>query len=231
MEASQIIADFRREADDNVSPYHNSPETVLAWLSEAEREAAVRARLIYDRSTPGIARVDLVPGQSEYALSPLWFDIDEVYLDRSDLLPGYRPKRLCRHDTRQVQGRDLHRPSSNLHGYAIDGQKLTVFPVPDTSYGAAMYPSKLLLGGYRLPLYDIEDLSDEPEIPVVHHDGLVQWMLYRCYSQVDTELYDQDRGARAYNIFESRFGERPSANALRMQAEGRRWTTRPASYP
>lgn len=229
MEAEQIIRDFRREADDEVEPYFYKPEDVLFWLSEAEREAAVRARLIYDRSTPDISRIAIVAGQVEYALSPLWFDIDEVYVDRSTLLPGQRPRRLCRYDTRQVQGRDLHRDAANVHGYIIDGQRLTLFPVPDAGY--MLYPSFLMLGGYRLPRFDIEAMDDEPEIPAVHHDGLVQWMLYRAFSRRDMETNNEAKAAQAFQLFEARFGERPSANALRMQAEGRRWTTRPATYP
>lgn len=229
MEAQQIIRDFRREADDEVKPYFYKPEDVLFWLSEAEREAAVRARLIYDRSTSELARVTLEAGRVEYPLNPLWFDIDEVYLDRSTLLPGHRPRRLCRYDSRQIQGRDLYRQGANLHGYIIDGQKLTVFPVPDDGY--TLYPSILLIGGYRLPLYDIESDDDEPEIPAVHHDGLVQWMLYRAFSRRDMETNNEAKAAQAFQLFEARFGERPSANALRMQAEGRRWTTRPATYP
>lgn len=246
MEASKIIADARREVDDRTPPYHVEDEDFFEWLSEAEREAAIRGRLLFEYVNPDLCEITIVPGQARYALDPRWFAIEAVALDRTQNNPGSDVVSLQPVNTLQSQLAYRRGPSSapipnlpwwfykngcRLETFSVDGSTITVGPTPDDTYGASIQPGVLRLAGYRMPLFDIESNDDEPEIPAVHHDGLVQWMLYKFFSQKDEEFKDDKRAALAFNLFEARFGPRPTAVEMRKQAERRRWTTRPARYP
>lgn len=244
MEARQIIDDFRREADDRVEPYHASNEDCLAWLSEAEREAALRARLIYEHVNADLCAIQVVPNQASYSIDPRWFAVEAVALDRTASMPGSEIKPLAPINTLQAATRGVRvggsmppipnqpwwfygKGNSRVEAFSIDGQTLTLFCTPDTTFDVSQRPAAIHLAGYRLPLYDLEDLADEPEIPAMHHDGLVHWLLYRNFSRKDLELQDDQRAMRALAMFEQRFGPRPSAVQLRKFAERRRWTTVP----
>ena len=54
MTLEELIASFREDATDKVGPYLWEDETVTRWLNEAQDEAAVRARLLLDDSTPAV---------------------------------------------------------------------------------------------------------------------------------------------------------------------------------
>lgn len=239
MEAADIIAAFRQRADDATAPYLYTDEDALRWASEAEREACIRANLIFDRSKPSVCFVPVLPGITSYALNPLIVDVAAVYLDRAAQYPGMNRLALDRADqsnqrARFRRGRDYGNDlgyrddfglGTHVRMYSIDGQTLQLYGTPDTTFAAMPSLSYLRLEVYRLPLEAMESPSDEPEIPVVHQDGLVDWMLYRAFSGKDGEELDDRRAVQALTLFTQRFGDRPSANQMRMQAEGRRWTT------
>jgi hypothetical protein len=85
----------------------------------------------------------------------------------------------------------------------------------------------LQLAVYRLPLSPMEADEDTPEIDEQHHDGLVDWMVYKAYQTKDGEQGDRERSQDALALFEARFGPRDSADVRRRQNERRRVTTRP----
>lgn len=244
MEARQIVDIFRREADDRIEPYIAPDEDCLVWLSEAEREAALRARLIYEHVNPELSTITLVPNQASYSIDPRWFAVEAVALDRTASMPGSRIKPLSPVNSLQATSRGVRSGGSTppipnqpwwfyetgngrVEAFAVDGQTLTLFGTPDTTFDPTQYPGVIRLAGYRLPLYDIEDISDEPEIPAMHHEGLAYWMLYRHFARKDEEIQDEARSERYLAKFEQRFGPRPTAVQLRNFAERRRWTTVP----
>lgn len=242
MEGADLIETFRQRTDDCAEPHLFRTSDVLRWASEAEREACLRAKLIFDRTKPSVCLIRVLPGVVMYKLHPLIIEVAAVYLDRSPQFPGWHRKKLGNVD--QSNAYRGHRPRDygnfagfvtdfsghvGVHRYSIDGNTLQLYGTPDSGYGPALYPSLpyslLRLEVYRLPLDNIETPADEPEIPVMHQDGLVDWMLYRAYSTVDSDGQSDPRAAAAEARFEARFGPRPTANQVRMQAEGRRWTT------
>lgn len=238
MEGEDFIRTFRQRADDNASPRPLfSDAQILAFASEAEKEAAFRAKLIFDTSRPSICFIPVLAGVTEYKLDPRIIEVASVRLDRSAQYPGMHPRHLRLVDqSNAIRGRrirdygncagliDEFGLGSRLSLYAIDGETLRLYGVPDTTY-ITTPASYLRLEVYRLPLEDLSEKFDEFEIPHVHQDGLMDWALYRAYGNKDGEEVDDNRSSLAYARFEQRFGPRKSASAHRMQQEGRRWTT------
>ena len=54
MNLAALIAQFRADADDSVSPYLWPDASVKRWLNEAVAEAALRARLLHESSSTTI---------------------------------------------------------------------------------------------------------------------------------------------------------------------------------
>ncbi len=219
MDLGGLIAEARVRADDAVEPFLTPDATFARWASEAEREACVRGRLLLE--TAAIARVTSIPvvaGIAEYPIDPAvhWIDaatfvpttgkareLDMVGLDWIREQAGWNPRQCTRPDALADNGRN----------------RLRIFPIPAA-------PGTLQLTVYRYPLYPMEDAGDEPEIRDEHHMGLVDWMMFRYWSQKDSEIYDPQRAAQAEADFEDRFGKRNSAGVMRRHRERRRVTTR-----
>ena len=70
MTLAQLIAQFRREADDEVAPYLFSDAVVTDWLNEAVDEACVRSLLIKDWSTTAVCNIAITAGTSTYSTHP-----------------------------------------------------------------------------------------------------------------------------------------------------------------
>lgn len=203
----------REWLDDAVEPYLVTDEALARHLSEAEREAAVRARLIRDAVT-----VPAVAGTASYTLDSKVFWID--WASFAAIGNHHRQIQLTGIDFIQHEGlqhRDAGRPRFAVHDQTR--RQIALYPAPASG-------GTLALTVYRLPSFDLEDDDDEPEIHEVHHDGLPAWACWRVFSDKDTELYDEAKASTALSEFVARFGDRCSASAMQRHAERRRITTR-----
>lgn len=216
-EASALLAEYRRRADDRAEPYFMSDAQVLALLTEAEQEACQRSHPIFDCDTAEVVEYAIAAEQSSVALDPRVLRVDHATFTPAGALRGCRMELTGIDAIRDMQdGRTVisSRPSHAAHS---GRSTLTLYPAPS---GAGT----LSLDVYRLPLYDIETESDEPEIPAELHMGLVDWVLYRVYDTPDMELTDPQRAQRALADFTVRFGERRTGDAQRRHRERRRVT-------
>lgn len=219
MDVAALLVEYRRRADDLVEDFHTSDEEAIRFAAEAEREAALRGRLLRDFSTPNVSVYTITAGQTTVRLSPLVLLIDSATFKPAT---GGRSRPLCRvgMDTIQSKCDWESRVETFVEAVAMqDRRTLRLFPGSRTG-------GTLTLGVYRLPKTDLAHSSDDPEIAEEHHDGLVDWMLYRTWSAKDSEQEDPKRAAQALADFTERFGERPTAGQLRMLQERRRRTTR-----
>lgn len=219
MELEALFAEYRRQADDNASPQLTSDETLFGWVNEAEREAAIRASLLFD-DTSAFLSIPVIAGTHTYSLDPRIHAIENVSLQ---LTAGGRPTELDLVGMDEIRSRcdwktKTGRPTHAIH---IDRLHLRIWPTPSTYYAGT-----LALEVYRHPYVEMDQPDDEPEIPAEHHLGLVDWLLWRTFSQKDGEQYDPGRANDALARFEERFGERDSADVMRRKRERSRVTTR-----
>lgn len=226
MDLSALVARFRTLSGDRAVPPLWPTRDVVAFFNEAEREAAERGRLLYERLDPAMTRIEMIPGQRDYRLHPALFDVEVVAIHRPGS-NGQAHRNLVRCNREDMQWSLTNRP--NLSGWAdnfliygdasgdgAEGKHLVIDRLPAEAGGV------LVLEGYRYPREKMADPGDEPEIAARHHDALVHWALAVAYRTRDMEGDAEQRALRHEAEFAARFGERPDANVLRKHVERRR---------
>lgn len=200
MTNDDLIAEFRVESDDFGPPPISSDDQLLVWLGEAQTEAAIRARLLYEDSDAAICDVAFTTGQTTRPLHEAVIEVtharwvptsdpactinlvlkDRLELDKID--PDWRSR--------------TGEPEFLVHD---DERVRLVPPAPEAGI--------VRIECTRLPENEVfTDGSQTPEIAGVHHRHLVQWALYRHFSRPDADTEDKDRAARALANFTLHFG-------------------------
>lgn len=209
MVLEQLIAQFRVDADDLIGPYLWSNEWVSGWLSEAQNEAAIRGRMIFEASNPLINEIPVLSGTASYLLHPSLYELELVRFRRTGEARSAKLQLVSREDLDAVR-LDWRDESDAVIEFAIqDDTRITLVPRP-------LQDGLLMLEGYRLPLKALENDTDKPEIHPMHHRHLVQWALHRAFSRPDAESIDPQRSVQAYAEFERYFGARPDADMRRI---------------
>lgn len=207
---------------------------VTSFLNEAEREAAERARLLFDDTTPEVCQILLLPNVRRYRLHPKVFDVSAAAIERAESLHGER-RALCRWgeaDMRELIDRrpnyfgwgDAFAVGGQASGDGFDGMFIDLDRRPQVAGGI------LHLSTYRYPLADLEVPVDEPEIAPRDHDALVHWALHAAYQTRDMEGSAAQRAAFHEAEFEKRFGSRDDANVRRKKVRHRAPVTRPIRF-
>lgn len=211
MNLGDLKKQFRILTDDLAAPYLWDDPAITVYANEAVKEAATRARLIYDTETPDVTELSFTSGQSELELSPLILKVDRAIVvgDNKRAL-RFRPSWWL--DEHWPGWRDFG--PTEPRAYFDDEKKLTLVAAPS-------YDGTLKLAVYRLPLEDMEDNGDEPEIHARHHFALLHWMEHLAYSKRDADAQDQKRADAAEAAFAGYFGVRRDANVQRKQRERR----------
>jgi hypothetical protein len=209
----ELEKDFRATAQDKVGPeFLFDRADVARWLIEAEQEACIRGRLLHDSSTPAVCEIPVVAGVSSYPLHAALYEIDHLGLK----LSGATDRRRVQLVSKEWLDEHLNgwRDRSGTPEYAIQGDtSLRLVPRPDAA-------ATLLLEGYRLPIRGLTaDAKSKPEIFQAHHRHLVNWALYRAFSQPDSETMDLGRAGDAEAAFTAYFGPRPDSDLRRLTQE------------
>lgn len=207
----QLIEDAREELDDGAARGLWTKERITKLYNEAIFEGNRRMRCITDDSTPAVCKIDLVAGQAEYPLHP------SIIVIRRAVLASNRSTPLCRTtvvamDTNFCGWRD--RASTPRYVVRSLKNKLIVSPTPTAA-------DTLELIVWRDPLEEdlLEGDNDTPEdagMDAAHHHMLVHWVCFRAFLKHDAEA-EMPATARIHlDLFESYFGERPTARELQQ---------------
>ena len=207
MNLEQLIEQFRIDADDMQSPPLWESEWIAAWLTEAQEQAAMRARLLMDDYTPAVTQIAVTEGVASYQLHPKLYEIAVI-----DFVPatGYvQPVYLTSREKLDSDRNGWRNEPPGIPCCAIQTDtSLRLVPVPSVN-------GTLRLEAYRLPLKALVNDNDKPEIHEAHHRHLVHWALHRAFSKPDSEAIDKDRAALAEAAFTDYFGRRPDADLRR----------------
>ena len=209
MNLEELIASFREDSADKVEPYLWEDETVTRWLNEAQDEAAVRARLLLDDSTPAVTTIAVEVGKASYQLHPKVYEIAHLQWQASAAAHRAKPVDLVTREwlDRKHPGWRSRIDCDALYAIQSEGA-LRMVPVPKEA-------GKLVLEAYRLPLKPLTNETDKPEIHAASHAYLVYWALHRAFSQPDSDGFDPQRAATAEAEFTGYFGARPDADLRR----------------
>ena len=202
MNLGELKTAFRNDVDDTATPYLWSDEELERYLNDAEREACRRARLLVDSDVAEICKINVTAGKSTYEL-----DNRIIFIRRAKLTSQSRP--LTRMSFRDM---DEFRPgwesstASRATHFITDWKTghIRIFPTPTQA-------DTLWLTGVRLPMQDMADQYDEPEINVRYHESLVHWAKHRAYLKKDAETLNEAESKKHLDAFEKEFGPKSSA--------------------
>ncbi len=215
MTLAQLRALYRALARDEAQPYLASDTLLTTFFNEAVDEAATRARLIHDDSTPEVCQIEvdeLTPDAgdypSTYTLHPALYELSSVRLFTPADTTEPTKLDLVSREWLDANVRDW-RESTEEPRYAIqDDTTLRIVPTPRAA-------GLLKLEGYRTPLTALSADADVPAINGGHHRHLVQWVIYRVFGLPDTELFDANKSMKALAEFEGYFGIRVDSDLRR----------------
>lgn len=147
MNLAQLIAEYRSKANDTAQPPACDNIEVLAWLDDAEREAAVRAHLLFDDTTTAIREVAVVTNTAAYAKHALALNVKRAVLEDAD---GNRlPLVVTNRADMDAMDDDWEGNDAGEPKYLVDEEStLTLVPTPAEDY-------TLYLSLFRLPLEDM----------------------------------------------------------------------------
>lgn len=202
MKLKELISECRSRLDDKAAPFLWSGDELTRWINEAVDEAALRARLIYDETSP-LTRIQVAANRATYPLDNKIFMVDRVIL-------GSTGNELCRTNQPDLDDSVCHwRTIVGTPQWFIDEQ----------SY-LRLYPMSAVADTVQLAVWRTSDCplkadEDVPEIPPRHHMNLIEWVRFRAYSKQDADTKDDQKAAEGLSLFTQAFGERPDANVQR----------------
>jgi hypothetical protein len=216
---AELRTALRQRLDDLASPQLWSDDELTAYLNEAQREAAERALLLYDSSS-SVTQLRVSAGTALYNVDPLVLRIDRAVLASNGNV-------LRRTTTDELDNEVCHWLYIDAYGVASantpwelrTGQprgyieqigSIRLVPIPTSD-------DLVKLSLWRVPLEDMADDGDEPEIPPRHHARLIDWGERCAYLKRDSDTYDANKAALAEARFTAFFGERPDANVQRKR--------------
>lgn len=222
MTLAELIRNFRRLVQDVREPYLFPNDDIADWLIEAEQEACIRGRLIYEASNEQICRITLSPGKTTYRLHPAIYEIERIAYVRDPLPPDEeydQPARPRQSPITLVSREELEHHRSDWREYdgdpefAIqDDTGLTFTPI---RYGTPL--GHIWIEGYRLPIRGLNrDRQSTPEIHPAHHRFLVEWALYQALRLPDADTINLGRSEEALFRFTQYFGIRPDVDLRRQ---------------
>lgn len=200
-----LISAFRARTDDATEPHLWSDDEVALYLNEAQADAAQRAKLIRDTTTPEVTQIAVTASGTDY---PLHASVLSV--ERAKLASQSRPLEPI-----TVAELDASYPGwENMVGqpkfYVEDNGRIRLVP-------QSPMDDTLSLTVFRLPLVEMKQDTDAPEIHAKYHYRMLDWALRCAYLKQDSETLDKGKAGEYQAMFEQSFGMLPDANVQRKQ--------------
>lgn len=210
MNLGELRSRLRIRLDDTAEPYLYDDDTLRDALNDAVRQAAIRKRLVLDRSTSACCRFAVAIDQSKVRMHPRMLAI------RTARWSGAPRPLLLR--TLKMLERDYpdwpQQPAQETPAILVvdaDTGSVMLWPTPSEA-------GTLELAIWRAPL-DAEELEDEGDDPLVDelfHIDLLDWAEHYVYLTKDGEAGDPQRAAAAEQRFTQKFGPQPNAHSMKL---------------
>lgn len=176
-----------------------SDELLTIYANEAQDEACRRAALLRD-AVSDMCTVTFAAGDEAVALNP---KIVRALSARVDGNPATVVSEEVMNHMHPAWMEDTRRASPTHLVSGVTTGMLHLWPIPASA-------GTVRLTVQRLPLKQMANDVDKPEIRQELHPALVDWMLYRAFSRLDTDLYNDAKAKIALDRFEAEFGGKTS---------------------
>lgn len=207
MNLEQLTAQFRVDADDLTEPHFWEAEWIATWLTEAQAEATIRKRLLYEASNPAVCQIAVAANAPTHDLHKSLFELVHLRFQATGATTSSVLTIKAREELDRI--RPGWRDETGTPRHAIqDDTRITLVPRPELA-------GTLHIEGYRVPLKALENDTDKPELNEAHHRHLVHWALHRAFSKPDSETIDAKRAETAEAAFTRYFGPSPDADLRR----------------
>ena len=207
MNLEQLIQQFRVDADDLTEPHFWDAEWIAAWLTEAQAEAAIRGRLLYEADNAAVCQIAVAANAATHDLHKSLFELVHLRFQATGATTSSVVTIKAREELDRI--RPGWRDETGTPRHAVqDDTRITLVPRPELA-------GTLHVEGYRVPLKALENDTDKPELHEAHHRHLVHWALHRAFSKPDSETIDPQRAATAEAAFTRYFGPSPDADLRR----------------
>lgn len=205
MQLKDLIRSARVSANDMQLIVFSDDVDLIRWANEAQAEAAIRGRLLFEGINPRMCEIAVDAGTQVYKLDPLWHQITLATLVLDSNTNCKKDLPLRTRDDITLEKPDW-RTNTDREPFALvlDDKVATIA-------GLLTGPGTLYLEGYRLPV-QMESIDAVPEISEQHHVYLPHWMLHRMYEVPDSEIFNQDKSEKALTKFTAYFGPRPDSD-------------------
>ena len=218
MRAEEIVDIARRYLDDRKETASTtlwSDDELIYYLNLAERKFCKDTLILTDMTTQAITEISILSSTPEinYLLDKRILKIDSARLItkgwhlRRDTISNFERDPLW--DTR------VGTPSK----YCVDAQRGYITLDRLTSIN-----DTIKLRVRRMPLVDINDAADIPEIPEQYHEYLVEGILYHAYMKQDVEAFDMAKASTYLAIFEN------NLERLRIEEQNYQYTNMSSGF-
>jgi hypothetical protein len=200
MTTAELIELFRGLSADNTPKYLWSDALLCRLASEAEKEAAVRSRLLVDSLTPDLCVKELDAGTRFLELDPR-----VVFIRRVKLASKEMPlAKIHRKDLDMIQPGWEDAPAGDTTNYCGNYTNGRIYFVQPLEADDTI---RLTVVREPLAALALSGPAVNPEIPAYYHEKLVHWMFWRALYMRDVEeKYDPVAAKEQYNQFEGVFG-------------------------
>lgn len=213
MNVSELIQRFRQDMDDDIKSLGGDdgdqawpPDIVNKYVDDAEREAAERGRLLFDRITSSVCRIPVVTTHPAYNLSELITEVTRVDFFVDDV----HQFQVAIHNRKE-----LERLQPNWRTDNFPSTQAIIIDDSTVELAGAITENGLLhLEVYRYPLVPASQ-SDKFEIAARNHIHLLDWMKHLAYNKRESDIYSPQLAKEFEERFTSRFGFEKGAKTWR----------------
>lgn len=225
MDIAEVLAEFRRQVDDEAQPTLWSDAEAMGYLAFAQDHMVRAMGGIADATTPALTEVTATLNTPFTAHSPYVLRIrsGRLLTSKRDVIFANEG------DAHQIMTRDYgwsqgisfddDDVGQVTHGFlGIQENQIRWVRVPDTTETCKLHI-------YRLPYPRLTDEDGPPlEVSDVHHLPLVDGMKWRAYLKQDAETYDPKKSKDSEDAF------RRYCDEARKQREKQQYRPKQVAY-
>lgn len=223
MTLGEMLAVVRIHLHDTFQPYQFDDALLTFFLNEAQQQACMRGRLLLEDADPDMCLIAVEADRHTYPLHPKLYELTAARLKADGSSEVQKLKIVSRGwlDSHVCDWRD------GAKWWGLGAERYLV--QEESSVRIVPTPARdgvLTIEAHRLPLAEMLEAQDRPEIHEASHAALMDWALYRAFSIPNPDSYNQEQARLHEERFTAYFGLPVDADLRRITREDTPQTNR-----